>query len=165
MNKHVINGTHLPQREFVYYLWDRAFDTEGNEDLRVGRNEILEKTSTVIYAHSTPYLGEEYERKKEKYSFEISRKEIERLGWSYVRLRKTTFYLSEEAARAAIPKRVQLAPAQVAYFGLTKAVTRQELNLAYCQLAYSLDPVMGGSAEAFSELMDHYQAALRTIGQ
>ncbi len=45
-----------------------------------------------------------------------------------------------------------------------KAVTLKELNLAYWLLAHSLDPVMGGSAEAFTELQDHYQAALRTIG-
>lgn len=164
MNKQVSNGTHLPQREFVYYLWNMAYDIEGQEDWRVGKHEILEKTSTIIYIHSIPYLGEEYERKKEKHSFEIYRKEIERLGWSHVPLMKTTFYLSEEAARAAIPKRVQLAPAQAAYFGLTKAVTRQELHLAYCQLAHTLEAGMGASAKAFSELQDHYQAALRTIG-
>ncbi len=163
MNKHVDSGTHLPQNEFVYYLWNMARDTEGQEDWRVGKHEILEKTSTVIYIHSIPYLGEEFEWRKEKDSFAISRKEIEQLGRSHDLLMKTTFYLSEEAARAAIPQRVQLAPAQRGYFGLTKAVTRQELHLAYCQLAHRLDPVMGGSAEAFSELQDHYQAALRTI--
>ncbi len=165
MNKQVSNGTHAPQREFVYKLWNMALNMEGQEGWRVGKHEILEKTSRVIHVHFIPYLGEEFEWRKEKFSFAISRKEIEQLGRSYVVLMKTTFFLSEEAALAAIPKRVQLEPAQQAYFGLTKAVTVAELHLVYCQLAHTLDPVMGGSAEAFLELNHHYQAARRTIGQ
>jgi hypothetical protein len=58
-----------------------------------------------------------------------------------------------------------LEPAQAAYFGLTKAVTLQELNLAYCLLAHTLEPAIGGSAEAFAELKEHYQVALRTLRQ
>jgi hypothetical protein len=165
MDKSVSNGVEVPQRKFLYKLWNKAFDVEGREEWATGKHEILNKTATVIYIHSVPYLGEEFEWKREKRSFEVSRKEIEQLGRSWVPLMRTTFYPSEAAAWAAIPRRVQLKPVQAVYFGFSNSVTRRELDVVYWQLAYDLDPIMGGSTDAFSELKNHYQTALQTIGQ
>jgi hypothetical protein len=53
-----------------------ARDTEGQEDWRVGKHEILEKTSTVIYIHSIPYLGEELNGGKKSAPFQFLGKRL-----------------------------------------------------------------------------------------
>ncbi len=165
MDNCVGNGMDVPQREFVYRTWEHTARIKGQQKWEITRHEIIRKTSRLIYAYVAPYFGHNYGLGNAKSSFEISRKELEEQGRSWVFLMRAAFYPSEAAALAAIPKRVHLEPAQAAYFGLTKAVTLQELNLAYCLLAHSFEPAMGGSAQAYAELQDHYQAALRTLGQ
>ena len=165
MDNFVDSGIDVPQREFVYRTWQITSRIEGQEKWKITRHEIIRKTSTLIYAYCAPYIDEKYGWEKAESSFELSRKELQEQGRCWVFFMSANFYPSEEAARAAIPKRVHLEPAQAAYFGLTKAITLQELNLAYCLLAHTLEPAMGGSAGAFAELQEHYQAALRTLGQ
>jgi len=165
MDQSTCNGIDAPQREFVYRVWERALSIQGQDAWVISRHVVVRKTSSLIYAHCVPYLGEQYDWGQEKSVFEISRREIEQLGSSWVFLMRATFYLSEAAARAAIPKRVQLKPTQAAYFGLSRPVTLWELQLAYYELAFRLDPAQGGSAEAFAELEDHYQAARLTMGK
>lgn len=149
MDNFVGNGMDVPQREFVYRTWEITSRMEGQETWEITRHEIISKTSRLIHAYIAPYFGHKYGLGNAKSSFEISRKELEEQGRSWVFLMSAAFYPTEAAALAAIPKRVHLEPAQATYFGLTKAVTQPELNLAYCLLAHSLEPAMGDRPKRF----------------
>jgi hypothetical protein len=106
MDNFVDSGIDVPQREFVYRTWQITSRIEGQEKWKITRHEIIRKTSTLIYAYCEPYFDEKYGWEKAESSFELSRKELEEQGRCWVSFMSTNFYPSQEAALAAIPKRV-----------------------------------------------------------
>jgi hypothetical protein len=164
MDRIVSRGRNLSPGEFVYRPLNLARGKEGREDWIISRHEILKKTSDLIYAHVIPWLGKEYDRPGEKVSFEMDRKTFEQFGRARAWLTGTIFYSSKGAAQAAIPQRVPLQPAQLAYFGLSEGATLRDLEEAYLRLSGIIYPANGVPGEACFQLEDSYLKARRSFG-